>query len=269
MFDVFFFSYDEYYAEESWQRIHRICPHAQRIHGIKGTAQAWKAAAEKTLSSHFFSIDADNLINPDFDWTKPYAQAHERKIHVWRCRNVVNGLVYGHGALKLWPKSLVLETNLDRPVDFTCESATQGFVIEPDIVSETAFNKSPFLTWKAAFRECAKLAAGKAVYHGTQADPQTLKRLQVWTSIGADAAFGEYCILGARMGTAHGLLFSSDKNKLLQMNESEYLTALFENCEKDLASARSQANAELERLNFKFSDFNQEQSRALRATLMA
>ena len=46
MMDIIFISYDEPNADQNFEHLLDLAPHAQRIHGIKGIAQAHIAAAE-------------------------------------------------------------------------------------------------------------------------------------------------------------------------------------------------------------------------------
>ena len=64
--DVVFISYDEPQAEKNWLLLKRIAPWAQRVHGVKGSDAAHKAAAELSTTERFILIDGDNM--PDLNF---------------------------------------------------------------------------------------------------------------------------------------------------------------------------------------------------------
>ena len=45
-----------------------------------------------------------------------------------------------------------------------------------------------------------------------QVDDETNERLRIWTTVGKDKPFGEYCINGARAGMEFGLSNGADLN---------------------------------------------------------
>ena len=226
MFDIIFISYDEPNADENWKLLKEIAPHAKRIHGIKGIAQAHIEAAKEVSTSHFFTVDGDNVVCDDFDWERIVDfQKDDKRIHVWRAENPVNGLVYGYGGIKLWPTNHV-ENIKEYAVDFTTSVATHGFKVQNTIASTTVFNTSAYNAWKSGYRECTKLASG--IIHN--ADERSLNRLMVWMSVGADVQYGYECILGARLG-AHNGLFHSDEKALFHINDFDTCKSLFESLE--------------------------------------
>ena len=79
----------------------------------------------------------------------------------------------------------------------------------------------PFSTWRSAFRECAKLSS-KVI--DRQKNEETNERLRIWTTVGKDKPFGEYCINGARAGMEFGL---SDGADLKLINDFDWLYEQF------------------------------------------
>jgi hypothetical protein len=88
-------------------------------------------------------------------------------------------------------------------------SISDKFKVVDEISNIAAFNVDEFSTWRSAFRECAKLSS-KTIKG--QVDDETNERLRIWTTVGKDKPFGEYCINGARAGMEFGLSNSSDLN---------------------------------------------------------
>ena len=67
----------------------------------------------------------------------------------------VNNLVYGYGGVKLLSRELTLNMNIGT-ADMTT-SISNRFRPMEQIFNVSAFNTTPFDTWKSAFRECVKL----------------------------------------------------------------------------------------------------------------
>lgn len=224
MFDIIFISFEEENANENFELLLDIAPHAQRVHGIKGIAQAHIAAAKLVSTSHFFTIDADNIVDENFDWENIIDfQKNDQRIHVWRAKNNVNGLVYGYGGVKLWPTDHIKNIK-EYATDFTTSVATHGLKVQNTIASITVFNTSPYNAWKSGYRECTKLAS--EIIHN--ADERSMNRLLVWLSIGADSQYGDYTILGARMGALNGLRNKDDNKALVSINDFDFCKLVFD-----------------------------------------
>jgi hypothetical protein len=209
-FDVVFLSYDEPNADLHYADLCTKVPWAKRVHGIKGSDAAHKAAAELSETEWFVTVDADNIVNQDFfnldlDMNDPRIQ-----VYGWCGRNSINGLRYGNGGLKIWKKPFVLNmqtheaSTSDRAqVDFCWEDGYRNF---PKVFSDSIITGSPFQAWRAGFREGVKMT----LLDGVKVPPQEIKervwwhnihRLRMWSTVGMHEDNGKYAILGARMGT--------------------------------------------------------------------
>jgi hypothetical protein len=209
-FDIVFLSYDEPNAELHYADLVSKAPWAKRVHGVKGSDHAHKAAAELVETEWFITVDADNIVDPkffdlDLDMKDPKIQ-----VYGWCGRNKINGLRYGNGGIKIWKKDFVLKmkthenSESDRgQVDFCWEDGYRNF---PRVYSESIITGSPFQAWRAGFREGVKMT----LLDGVRVPPQEIKqriwwhnihRLRMWSTVGAHEENGEYAILGARMGT--------------------------------------------------------------------
>ena len=209
-FDIIFLSYDEPNAELHYSDLCVKAPWAKRVHGIKGSDHAHKAAAELSSTDWFITIDADNIVDPkffdlDLDMTDSKIQ-----VYGWCGRNSINGLRYGNGGIKIWNKKFVLNMRThenavsDRAqVDFCWEDGYRNF---PRVYSDSIITGSPFQALRAGFREGVKMT----LLDGVRVPPQEIKeriwwhnihRLRMWSSVGAHEENGKYAILGARMGT--------------------------------------------------------------------
>ena len=209
-FDIVFLSYDEPNADLHYADLCNKVPWAKRVHGVKGSDHAHKAAAELSETDWFITVDADNIVDPKFfdlelDMTDPKIQ-----VYGWCGRNSINGLRYGNGGLKIWRKDFVLSMQThensasDRAqVDFCWEDGYRNF---PRVYSESVITGSPFQAWRAGFREGVKMT----LLDGVKVPPQEIKeriwwhnihRLRMWSTVGAHEENGIYAVYGARLGT--------------------------------------------------------------------
>jgi hypothetical protein len=219
MHDVFFISYDEPNAEDNWRKLRSRFPVAKRVHGIKGIKNAHMACAKKSLTRMFWTIDGDTVVDDNWDprYTPPVWD--QQYLHVWFSRNPINGLTYGYGAIKLWPKNVVLEHNRSW-IDFT--SSVGGIKIVENVISTTAFNTSPYNTWKSAFRECVKLS------ENVKKDPNDVEsqyRLSQWLTVSNDSEpYASWCIIGANDGVKW---FQENFDNIHFINDFDWLHELF------------------------------------------
>jgi hypothetical protein len=209
-FDIIFLSYDEPNADVHYADLLTKAPWAKRVHGVKGSDAAHKAAANLSDTEWFITVDADNIVHTEFfdldlDMSDPKIQ-----VYGWCGRNSVNGLRYGNGGLKIWKKEFVLNmrtheaSDSDRgQVDFCWEEGYRNF---PRVYSDSIITGSPFQAWRAGFREGVKMT----LLDGIRVPPQEIKeriwwhnihRLRMWSTVGVHEENGLYAILGARMGT--------------------------------------------------------------------
>lgn len=235
MLDVIQISYNEPDADENFEILQHYAPHAKRVQGVKGIFNAHKAAAELSETSHFYVIDADAVVEEEFNFKfRPVSTKLEYDhipqtecVYVWRSRNPVNDLVYGYGGAKLFPRRALL-TAKDWNVDMT---TTLGctFVPKFQISNITAFNTSPFDAWKSAFRECTKLSSS-IIPNGDNIDNEY--RLDIWCTRGAERPFGEYSIMGATQGKDFGIHYANKINVLNKINDFAWLHNMFDEATK-------------------------------------
>jgi hypothetical protein len=209
-FDIVFLSYDEPNADLHYADLCAKAPWAKRVHGVKGSDHAHKAAAELAETEWFITVDADNIVDTkffdlDLDMKDPKIQ-----VYGWCGRNKINGLRYGNGGIKIWKKNFVLNmkthenSESDRgQVDFCWEDGYRNF---PRVYSESIVTGSPFQAWRAGFREGVKMT----LLDGVRVPPQEIKeriwwhnthRLRMWSTVGAHEENGLYAVYGARLGT--------------------------------------------------------------------
>lgn len=237
-YDVIFISYDEDNCEEHWQNLLENVPWAQRVHGVKGSDAAHKAAANLSTTDRFISIDADNIIDPNFfdlelDLDNPKFIG---KAISWAAQNHINGLEYGNGGLKCWPKQYVLDMKTHENAEQGDERNQVDFCWEDSYVqmtnqySKTYPNGSPRQAFRAGFREGVKMSLSR----GGKVDPDSFKkdiwwgnykRLITWCSVGADVENGLWAMYGARLGCYMTNLTSWN---YINVRDFDYLNKFFE-----------------------------------------
>jgi hypothetical protein len=213
--DFVFLSYDEPNADAHWQDLLAIAPHARRVHGVKGMASAFRRAAELAETESFFTVDADTRLDPVFvEHAIDDDKINAGRVISWPSRNVVNGLIYGHGGVKCWTRRLLREDRT-RDADHIDYTLRLGYIFEPRTFSTCHPNPTPLHAFRAGFREGAKLSlvqgrpVGAARFFEAVARTNQ-QRLQIWCSLGSDAEHGLWCIYGARMGCVMTLLEQPD-----------------------------------------------------------
>jgi hypothetical protein len=207
--DIIFLSYDEPNADLHYADLCNKVPWAKRVHGVKGSDAAHKAAAELSETDWLITVDADNVVDSKF-FNLEIAEDPAIQVYSWVASNRINGLLYGNGGLKIWRKDFILNmksheaSDTDRAqVDFCWEDGYQQF---KECYSETIITGSPFQAWRAGFREGVKMT----LQDGVRVPPQEIQqhvwwhnihRLRMWSTVGMHEENGKYAILGARMGT--------------------------------------------------------------------
>jgi hypothetical protein len=224
-YDIVFISYQEPNADENFENLKTRFPDRviHRVHGVKGIHQAHIEAAKVCNTPMLYIVDGDAVVVDDFnfDWQVPAWQYNH--VHVWRSKNPVNGLVYGYGGIKLFPRHETLNMDISKP-DMTT-SISDKFVAMPKVSNITAFNTDAFNAWKSAFRECAKLSS-KVI--DRQKSKETNERLRTWCMyMIPDTPFGEDALQGAKAGTAYGTRNKGDVQALKTINDFDWLKEKF------------------------------------------
>lgn len=222
MYDIFFISYNEPNADQNYVLLKQKFPLAQRVHGVKGIQQAHIRTATQSLTQMFWVVDGDAVIEHNFMFDYEVPDKDMDAVHVWRSRNPINELEYGYGGVKLLPKRLTMQMNINS-IDMTT-SISHRFRAMYEVSNSTDFNTDPFNTWKSAFRECVKLSS-KVI--DRQVDKETEKRLLVWCTVGADQPYGEYAIAGALAGRVYGTDNQGNTDALRMINNFEWLRLTF------------------------------------------
>ena len=233
--DIIFVTYSELNAEQNWIKLVSKFPYSKRVSNVKGIYNAYKAAADNSETDYFFVVDADNIILDEFNFDYIPSDTSIGTF-LWQAKNPVNQLAYGNGGIKMYKKSeFYLIKNLTKtlynPHDFMSFfdfPITSKVKFIKEIASYTHFNCSPFDAWRAAFRECCKLAAFGSHLGLSEINQSNSKtRLNIWCTVGKDNKFGEWVILGANEGKLFGLENINNISALAKINDYNWLKQYF------------------------------------------
>ena len=209
--DIIFLSYDEPNAEKNYADLVQKVPWAKRVHGVEGSDAAHKACADLSETEYFVTVDADNIVDPNF--LNVVVDTEELGLtpeHVfsWCGKIHVNGLMYGNGGLKLWTRKFVHNMKTHENSKEGDERGKVEFCFDDkyyqfnENYSESFTNASPWQAWRAGFREGVKMSLDQ----GAKVDDlrtvwwQNYDRLLIWSQVGADVDNGLWSVLGARQG---------------------------------------------------------------------
>jgi hypothetical protein len=209
--DIVFLSYDEPNAEKNYADLVSKVPWAKRVHGVKGSDAAHKACAAKSETEYFVTVDADNIVNPDFlkiEIDLDELGLDDSYVFSWCGKVHVNNLQYGNGGLKMWTRKFVNDMRTHENstpgdtkglVEFCFDNKYYQF---NENYSESFTNATPFQAWRAGFREGVKMSLdqGSKLTEIKSSWWQNYQRLLIWCTVGNDVENGIWSIMGAREG---------------------------------------------------------------------
>ena len=208
--DCIYLSYDEPQADEFFIKIRSQIPWIKRVHGVKGSDAAHKAAAAASDTERFILIDGDNMPNWNFFHEQlRIDHTNDECVFRWRAKNIINGLTYGNGGISSWTKTFVNNMRSHEATNGT--DATQvefcfdnKYWAMHDVYSTTYPNQSRYHAWRAGFREGVKMcldqgrrltpAEFESAWQGNR------RNLEIWCTVGNDVDYGDWAIMGARYG---------------------------------------------------------------------
>ncbi len=213
-YDTFYLTYDEPGKDERWPVIKNLLPNAKRVDGIKGFDKAHKECARIATTERLTIIDGDNSFDTERSLKLTISKKLLKKNYVfsYSSKNSINGLIYGNGGIKCWPKKLLLTSNShesstteDSSVDF-CFTIPYYQVPESPTISNV--NITAFQAFRAGYREGVKMSLDKGHLLSDKQkhnlDNTLFKgnvfRLRTWCEVGRDVENGIWAIYGARLG---------------------------------------------------------------------
>jgi hypothetical protein len=218
MIPVYFLFTNEANAQENFER---LCDKYENVIPVEGTNSIFlshKRIADQCDYDRFYVVDADCWLVDNFKF-QHNIELRSGSVAVFRAKNPINGLVYGHGGVKLFSKDCFSLARLERP-DMTTSLADEYIKVNI-LASEHRFNYSPYSTWRTAFREAVKLSAG---LNKNNNDQESKDRLAMWSTAGIENLYGYFSIQGAKQGIDFAHDPGNDPNKV---NDFEYLRSRF------------------------------------------
>ena len=236
--DIIYLSYDEPNAEKNYADLLTKVPWAKRVHGVEGSDAAHKACANLSDTDRFITIDGDNIIEQSFIQQELDLSDHqqlENCVISWCGKNVINGLLYGNGGIKCWPKEFVLNMKTHENAESDNPHAQVDFCWDVQYIQQNSWfstvynNDTPYQAWRAGFREGCKMSLDRGVKPETPKEFidghwKNLHRLYIWLMIGSDVKNGLWAIHGAREGLRKTMLTDWD---YINVRDFEYLNQMW------------------------------------------
>jgi len=243
--DIIYLSYDEPNAEKNYADLLTKVPWAKRVHGVEGSDAAHKACAELSETERFVTVDGDNMIRQEFINQEIDFDAHtnlSNSVISWCGRNIINGLMYGNGGLKCWPKEYVLKMKTHENADPNNAAAQVDFCWDLQYIQQNSWysdvynNATPWQAWRAGFREGVKMALDRgekpaSVDKFVNGHWKNLHRLWVWLMVGDDVENGLWAIYGAREGLYKTMCTDWD---YINVRDFEYLNGMWNDVYKHI-----------------------------------
>lgn len=209
--DIFYLSYDEPNAQIFFDD---LCKKSFKkpihIHGIKGFDSVHKKAAMLSNTKRFITIDGDNIVRPELFDQYIDDLNNEDAVYSFKSKNITNGLEYGNGGVKVWPKKQVLtintHENANDKISGTDFCWTYKYYRIDTICSDVYHAQSPLHAFRAGYRETVKMSLIGGEKLKTWNDmvkeivPINWSCMMIWTCIGSDKENGWWTIYGARQG---------------------------------------------------------------------
>jgi hypothetical protein len=155
-------------------------------------------------------VPAKLRVDENFSFWQQPDRMQSPKHYIYHAENPVVGVTYGHMAVVLYNRKLVLETQGDG-LDFTLE---QPHEVVPRVSGVATYDSDKLTEWRTAFREVIKLK----YYSINNPDIETEYRLSkwlscssCWTQRGAEDAVNFYTSV------------DGNYNKLMQTYEWQWL----------------------------------------------
>ena len=156
-FDIVFIHNNEPQHEENFQALLSVVEgksnRVKVIAGVQGRNQAYKAAADISDTEYFYAVFAKIKTDPSFGFDFVPDTLKSPRHYIFDCYDPVIDYTYGHQAIILYNKKMVLE-NTGTGLDFTLSQQHDHVKL---LSAETTFYQDPLVAYRTAFREVVKL----------------------------------------------------------------------------------------------------------------
>lgn len=209
--DVVFISYDEPSAEKRYLSLKERIPRAKWCKGVKGQTLAYMTAATMSDTDYFFAVFPKNDVAEEFDFTFQPDRLRDPCHYIFDCYIPPIDLRYGWGAIVLYNKKLVLQTN--KPdLDFTMSKSHHHV---PILSAISNCNETPLLAYRSSFREIIKLLQMKPTV-------ESKFRLKKWLTLGKGTN-ANWLQQGAIDGKEYYNKYKDDYSKLMYSYDYEWI----------------------------------------------
>ena len=174
------------------------------------------SAVNESETDYFFAVFPKLEIVDTFQFDFQPDRMKNPCHYIFNCKNPVNGLEYGHGAVLLYNKELVMKTT-NPGLDFTL---SQDHEVVPILSAINHFNETPWLAWRTAFREVLKLYDSKPTV-------ETSHRLKKWCQLG-QGENADWVYKGAKDAQDYYQKFNSDYKQLMLSYNFDWLKQYYE-----------------------------------------
>ena len=214
--DIVFISYDELEAEQNYNLLKSKFPRTKRLHGVKGMINALRQAASMSTSGYYYAVFAKTQVDSNFKFDYQHDRLSVPSHHIFNCYNPIIDWEYGHMGIVLYNCDIVLNC-VDYALDYTTSFPVK---VVNQRSCTSAYNVSPYQTWRTAFRECVKLSSN-AIANSDADENQTL--LNRWLTV-ANGNHAEWNLQGAK----DAVEFVESGQDLYNIMDWQYLNSYFQ-----------------------------------------
>jgi hypothetical protein len=222
-FDIVFIHNNEPQHEENFQALLSVVEgkpnRVKVIAGVQGRNQAYKAAASISKTEYFYAVFAKIKTNTSFGFDFIPDTLKSPRHYIFDCYNPMIDYTYGHQAIILYNKKMVLE-NTGAGLDFTLSQQHDHVKL---LSAETTFYQDTLVAYRTAFREVVKLLHAQKIKPTVEGNHILLK----WYTE-SDMQNAGYVRDAYTDAVEFVKKYSEDFEKLFQSYEWEFVDSLYQ-----------------------------------------
>ena len=222
-FDIIFIHNNEPQHEENYQALLSAAEgkpnRVKVVAGVQGRNQAYKAAANISNTEYFYAVFAKIKTDPSFGFDFVPDTLKSPRHYIFDCYNPMIDYTYGHQAILLYNKKMVLE-NTGTGLDFTLSQQHDHVKL---LSAETTFYQDPLVAYRTAFREVVKLLYAQKICPTVEGNHILLK----WYTE-SDMQNASYVRDAYTDAVDFVNKYSADFEKLFQSYEWEFVDNLYQ-----------------------------------------
>ena len=222
-FDIVFIHNNEPQHEENFQALLSVVEgkpnRVKVIAGVQGRNQAYKAAADISDTEYFYAVFAKIKTDPSFGFDFVPDTLKSPRHYIFDCYDPVIDYTYGHQAIILYNKKMVLE-NTGTGLDFTLSQQHDHVKL---LSAETTFYQDPLVAYRTAFRVVVKLLYAQKICPTVEGNHILLK----WYTE-SDMQNASYVRDAYTDAVDFVIKYSADFEKLFQSYEWEFDDNLYQ-----------------------------------------